>query len=472
MTISSDIRVVQYIGDGTVSTYDFDFKVFEKSDLVVITTNLSTGVDTTLILTTNYTVALNADQDYNAGGTITLTAGALPTTQKLTISSNIPNLQPTDLSNQGGFYPDVINTSLDRATIQIQQLHDTIGRSLVSSISDDPNVTMALPSAVTRANKYLAFDATGIPLAATGTNTPGVSFPGEVDIVSNNAGSNVPSARDIVFNDYTTELARFTGATRRLGIGTTSPVTKLHVRDSTSAQTGVRIQNAPASGGGLDLYVDTSGYANIWGNDGRIVFGTLSEVMRLTTSSVGIGTANPANRLHVNGANAAAVSMQLTNGTTSGTTATAGVQLRLDASAVAYLTNYTNTALSFQTSAVAGTPVERLRIAADGTITAAAPIDVSTGIVTITGNATVTATTRFLTVNGTASVTVTLPAASSYTGKEIYIKTVAAFTVVSASSNVIPRAGGAAGTPILGAAAGNWALLVSNGTNWVIMAGT
>lgn len=70
-----------------------------------------------------------------------------------------------------------------------------------------------------------------------------------------------------------------------------------------------------------------------------------------------------------------------------------------------------------------------------------------------------------------STCTVTLPAASSYTGRSIKIKTIQAQTVVSASSNVIPLAGGAAGTAILAATAGSWAELVSNGTNWEIMGG-
>ncbi|WP_176479108.1 hypothetical protein [Mesorhizobium sp. WSM3860] len=49
------------------------------------------------------------------------------------------------------------------------------------------------------------------------------------------------------------------------------------------------------------------------------------------------------------------------------------------------------------------------------------------------------------------------------------IKTIQAQTVVSASSNVVPLAGGAAGTAILAATARKWATLVSDGTNWVIM---
>lgn len=72
---------------------------------------------------------------------------------------------------------------------------------------------------------------------------------------------------------------------------------------------------------------------------------------------------------------------------------------------------------------------------------------------------------------GSACV-VTLPAAGSYTGRVVTIKTIQAQAVNSASSNVIPRVGGAAGTAILTGTAGNWATLVSNGTNWEIMSGS
>lgn len=73
--------------------------------------------------------------------------------------------------------------------------------------------------------------------------------------------------------------------------------------------------------------------------------------------------------------------------------------------------------------------------------------------------------------NGAGSLTVTLPTASSFSGRLIRIKTIAAQTVVSASSNVVPLAGGAAGTAILAATAGKYAVLQSDGTNWIIMEG-
>lgn len=83
----------------------------------------------------------------------------------------------------------------------------------------------------------------------------------------------------------------------------------------------------------------------------------------------------------------------------------------------------------------------------------------------------VAATETWLICNKGSTLTVTLPAAASFVGREITIKTIQAFTVVSASSNVIPLAGGAAGTAILAATAGKWATLVSDGTSWNIMTG-
>lgn len=73
--------------------------------------------------------------------------------------------------------------------------------------------------------------------------------------------------------------------------------------------------------------------------------------------------------------------------------------------------------------------------------------------------------------NGTASITVTLPAASLWVGRKVRIKTIAAYAVISASSNVAPMTSATAGTAILAATAGKWAELVSDGSNWIIMAG-
>ena len=167
MTISSTTRIAgPFIGNGTASAFPFTFKVFAATDLDVIKLTVSTGTESTLVLTTDYTVSLNGDQNSNPGGTVTLTAGALASGFTLTITSDIANLQPTDLTNQGGFYPEVITDSLDRATIQIQQIADIGDRTLKIPISDG-TLNMELPTKTERANSFLSFDANGLPSVVT-----------------------------------------------------------------------------------------------------------------------------------------------------------------------------------------------------------------------------------------------------------------------------------------------------------------
>lgn len=84
---------------------------------------------------------------------------------------------------------------------------------------------------------------------------------------------------------------------------------------------------------------------------------------------------------------------------------------------------------------------------------------------------TVALATSDLIANRAGTITVTLPAAATYPGRELHIKTITANTVVSNASNVVPLIGGAAATGICAGVAGSWARLKSDGTNWIIMAG-
>lgn len=65
---------------------------------------------------------------------------------------------------------------------------------------------------------------------------------------------------------------------------------------------------------------------------------------------------------------------------------------------------------------------------------------------------------------------VTLPAASAWSGRAVTFKNLQAQALESASSNVAPINSATPGTAILAATVGAWATLVSDGTNWVIMA--
>jgi len=169
MTISSTVRIAgPYIGSGAATVFPFAFKVFAAAEMQVAKLNTTSNVETILVLNTDYTVQLNGDQNGTPGGTITLPA-VLASGYNLTITSDIANLQPTDLTNQGGFYPEVITDALDRATIQIQQL-DQNSRAIKIPLSDGV-LDMTTPVVAARQGKYLAFDSLGLPVVSSGTGS-------------------------------------------------------------------------------------------------------------------------------------------------------------------------------------------------------------------------------------------------------------------------------------------------------------
>ena len=67
-----------------------------------------------------------------------------------------------------------------------------------------------------------------------------------------------------------------------------------------------------------------------------------------------------------------------------------------------------------------------------------------------------------------STCTATLPSAATYAGRELHFQNYQAQLLVSASSNVVPLVGGAAGTSILTNVAGDTRTLVSDGSNWLI----
>lgn len=165
MTISSETRKAgPTVGNGVATAFPFAFKVFSAADLAVTLTTLASGVQQTLTLTTDYTVALNPDQNANPGGTVTYTGGGtpMPATQTLTIGSVVSRTQGTRILNGGAFLPENIENMVDRAVINIQQEAEKTTRSLKFPIVD-ASLNAELPTAALRANMYLAFDAAGIP---------------------------------------------------------------------------------------------------------------------------------------------------------------------------------------------------------------------------------------------------------------------------------------------------------------------
>lgn len=157
MTIASSVsKTPTYACNGSTTTFPYEFKILTPADMTVILEDAS-GIQTTLTYPDDYTLTgVNTDE----GGSIS-TALAYASGYKITGIRAPSFLQGVDLQNQGAFFSQVIEDALDLAAMRDQSLASRIGNAIRAPETE--TVSMVLPSATLRANRYLIFDANGQP---------------------------------------------------------------------------------------------------------------------------------------------------------------------------------------------------------------------------------------------------------------------------------------------------------------------
>jgi hypothetical protein len=124
MTVASEINHNQYVGNGVTTSFDYGFRIFKNSHLLVQVSDLD-GVITALVLGTDYTVTgVGASV-----GKVILTA-PLASGWGISIDRNLPIVQETDLRNQGTFYPETHEDAFDYLTMLIQRVFSSFGLAL------------------------------------------------------------------------------------------------------------------------------------------------------------------------------------------------------------------------------------------------------------------------------------------------------------------------------------------------------
>jgi hypothetical protein len=153
--ISNVPRRVQYVNSG-VGPYAFTFEILVQTDIAVYRGS------TLLTLTTDYTVAINA----NGTGSITLVVAG---TGNITIVGARAIQRSSDYTTGGDLFASTLNTDLDSQTIYSQQLAESLDSTIKVPVTDASTLNLELPNAASRANKVFAFDAVGAPQVSTNT---------------------------------------------------------------------------------------------------------------------------------------------------------------------------------------------------------------------------------------------------------------------------------------------------------------
>jgi hypothetical protein len=142
MTISSAVNKVQISSGSTITITNLEA---QNASEVLVTKTSAAGVDSTLVITTDYTI----DTDLT---TVTLNV-ALAASEKATATLNVPITQTTDYKNASPFNAETAETALDKLTLIVKQQQEELDRAVQFAISDTSALAFDSPSG--NANKYL-----------------------------------------------------------------------------------------------------------------------------------------------------------------------------------------------------------------------------------------------------------------------------------------------------------------------------
>lgn len=232
MSISSVKQRNDYIGTGSLSTYAYQFKIFDEDDLLVVERDTG-GVETILTKTTDYDVT---DAGEAAGGTIVLTVGHgnLATGHALALLRVTELLQLVDFRNQGSFFPETHEDQFDRLVMIDQQQQDELDRSIKGATSVNPTgFDYSLP--VLAADQFVRVNSDGDGFVGHG----GTPTTGDVTYVGSNAELQAAlegtSSVYIADGTYTIDPGAFTveDTTQRSIVGASKEKTIIQLSGST-----------------------------------------------------------------------------------------------------------------------------------------------------------------------------------------------------------------------------------------------
>jgi hypothetical protein len=127
----------RYVGNGSTADYGISNAYTAATDIVAIVAHPTTGVETTLALTTDFTLSGAVLSLVDAGQAWVDGSGYLETGWILVIQRVRPLTQETDIRNQGDFYPEVHEDEFDNGRMISQQQQEELDRCVKVPVTSD-----------------------------------------------------------------------------------------------------------------------------------------------------------------------------------------------------------------------------------------------------------------------------------------------------------------------------------------------
>lgn len=159
VTIPDQDSFVTYTSQTGTGPFTVPFAVFEKADITVLVDGEDVGQ-----AGFSYTATSSTTGGYQTG-TVTLSAAIV--SKDVTIFRDINPKRTTDMG-VGPQNRDALNSAFDRVHALLQDSQRDVGRTLRSQVG---NVFQMMPAKADLANKFLAFDEDGEPVAAVMATT-------------------------------------------------------------------------------------------------------------------------------------------------------------------------------------------------------------------------------------------------------------------------------------------------------------
>ena len=167
-TVTTTYNTETYACNGSATVFSFGFPIagIDTSQLQVILRTKATGEQTVLDEGYDYTVS-PTNNNYSNGGKVT-TNQTYSNAYTITIVRQTPVTQTADLSTKSSVSYSSLEAYFDKMIMVIQDLTQRLVLTLTAPASDS-GTSHEIPEAAIRANKYLAFDSGGNPIASAGS---------------------------------------------------------------------------------------------------------------------------------------------------------------------------------------------------------------------------------------------------------------------------------------------------------------